>query len=756
MYMKRGTILIWILIAFKTIAQTDPEEHFVRIDSLEKIVYNTIGNDDAPPGLLEVYRELTELYKSLPMETQVEYGKRLLSYSDKLSNDEIKISVLELLANASFQIDDYSNSIEYYYRVFNLYNIAGDEINSARTLLHIGHNYYQECKYIKAKDYYERALLIFKRNQEFIGVAESLKSIAMILAHWGEYDKALKRNQEALSFCQDLGDKHSTASIFFSIGTIYQELGDLAGANSNFHKSLHLYEELNDLTSIVMTICHIGDVYLKSGSPAEALEYYIRADMISSKTTDKKLNAEVAYNIGKAYNIKGEFLKALDYQRKALRLYETIDNQKSITETYAELGLIYYNLGHYNKALFYLEHGNEIARSINYKYLLVSYAQRLSEVYAQLGDYRQAYANYLTYIAGRDEINLKERQFKTDELQAKYFLTVKQSEVDELKHVEQLNKVQIKNQQLLILFVIFILVISLILSIIFRLKYVQNQKLNIQLSLQKRAIEDQQHEMEELNINLKKANASKDKFFSIIAHDLKNPFNSLLGLSDLLIEDYDSLDESDRKEFIAQIKASGDRIYSLLQNLLIWGRSQLGKIVPSREKLQVLALMEETISITQPHANGKNISVKTSVSDDVFVFADKNMISTVLLNLVTNAIKFTPSGGEVEVHGYHKGNTVEIMVADTGIGISKENQEKLFHLDEKVQTDGTNKEKGTGLGLILCKDFIEKNDGRIWVESDEGAGCWICFTLPASGSENRSQTFRNHPPRDIAHLQHVG
>ncbi|MCF8367919.1 MAG: tetratricopeptide repeat-containing sensor histidine kinase [Bacteroidales bacterium] len=730
----KGCLILGVLLTMSIIAYTKPNASndilYAQLDSLEKIVYNHTGSNQVSEALINNCSSLAALYTQLEYPKQIEYGKRLLMVVNNLDKEYLQIKILEMIAEALFQIDDFNNSIEYYYRLYNVYSLSNDEINSAKTLLRIGSNYYFLCKYIKAKDYYERALLIFKKNQQFIGISEALKGIALILGHWGEYDKALSHNQEALSFCKEMGDDASIAAIHFNIGTIYQELGDFTSARDNLLQSLEIYQELNDLTAIVTTTCHIGEIYLTNKLHDQALEYYLKAEMISKKMDGIKLHAEVSYSIGKAYNLKGDYMKALDYQRKALRLYQDSDNKKSLVETYAELGHIYYNLEHYDKALYYLDMGYKIAESINYKYLLTIYHKQLADVNAKLGNYQEAYSFFLQHIEGRDQIYQEERKLKTEELQTKYYVTVKEKEVDELMHTQQLNKALIKNQKLIMLFIIFILFGSLVLSIVFRIRYLQNQKLNVQLSIQNKEIEDQQYEVEKLNTNLQKANASKDKFFSIIAHDLKNPFNSLLGLSDLLLEDYENLNEEERKEFITQIKTSGDKIYSLLQNLLIWGRNQLGKIVVSKEVVCMDKLVDETVQITKQHASGKNITIKTNIPEEICVYADKNMISTVILNLITNAIKFTPPYGEIEIHCFDKEDYVEIMVADTGMGISKINQEKLFRVDEKFQTDGTNKEKGTGLGLILCKDFIEKNSGKIWVESDEGAGSWFCFTLP--------------------------
>ena len=299
-----------------------------------------------------------------------------------------------------------------------------------------------------------------------------------------------------------------------------------------------------------------------------------------------------------------------------------------------------------------------------------------------------------------------------------------------MRHSQQLNNAQIRNQQVIIGFVLFILLGSFVLSVVFHRRYQTNQKLNIQLSLKNRQIEEHQEHVEKLNIELKEANATKDKFFSIVAHDLKNPFNSFLVLTKLLHDDYDTFTKEEQKQFISQIISSAENTYSLLQNLLDWASAQSGKTNVIRENINLQKLSQETIASMETVARNKDIHIISNVTDSSFVYADKNMVSTVLLNLVSNAVKFTPHNGRVEINSSRKNGFIEMEVKDTGVGIAAENISKLFKPGEKYQTTGTNKEKGTGLGLILCKEFVEKNGGKIEVESELGKGSTFTVVLP--------------------------
>ncbi len=229
---------------------------------------------------------------------------------------------------------------------------------------------------------------------------------------------------------------------------------------------------------------------------------------------------------------------------------------------------------------------------------------------------------------------------------------------------------------------------------------------------------------------LKEANQSKDKFFSIIAHDLKSPFQGLLGYSQILSTEYETLSEEEKKLFISSIDELSNSAYKLLENLLEWSRLQTGKMVFNPEQLNLFVELFPTLSLVKQTAWNKEIELTYSIDSSIFVQADKNMLSTIVRNLISNSIKFTNSGGNIMVASKLVNNFVEISIADSGIGMRKEDLEKLFKLDKTISTKGTANEEGTGLGLLLCKEMINQHGGKIWVESELGKGTTFFFTLP--------------------------
>jgi signal transduction histidine kinase len=245
--------------------------------------------------------------------------------------------------------------------------------------------------------------------------------------------------------------------------------------------------------------------------------------------------------------------------------------------------------------------------------------------------------------------------------------------------------------------------------------------------------------IEQQNEELKRLNATKDKFFSIIAHDLRNPFNSILGFSQMLMTQVHQMDKEKIERMAQIIHEASKMALDLLMNLIEWSLSQSGKMEFHPENVQIAEVVKEIEPLYASTASHKNIEIKTEVPQQLTAFADRVLLGTVIRNLVSNAIKFTPAGGEVIISATEQDRNVVFSVADSGIGIPENRIEKLFRIDKSFSTEGTNKEKGTGLGLILCREFIDKHGGKIWAESKgiesssgkHSPGTTFTFSIPA-------------------------
>lgn len=233
-------------------------------------------------------------------------------------------------------------------------------------------------------------------------------------------------------------------------------------------------------------------------------------------------------------------------------------------------------------------------------------------------------------------------------------------------------------------------------------------------------------------IKLTELNATKDKFFSIIAHDLKAPFNSIVGYSELLLEQIEGEDYKKAGGIANIILQSSNRAMDLLMKIMEWAQSQSGEMNFNPQKFDIIPLIDEVTDFSNDIARQKSIQIATTLPPGIQVYADYEMISTVLRNLISNAIKFTQPGGKISISSEEEQNQVVISVSDSGVGMSKERTDKLFNICDGHSTPGTQNEKGTGFGLILCKEFVNKNNGKIWVDSKAGIGTTLYFSLPLS------------------------
>jgi ligand-binding sensor domain-containing protein/signal transduction histidine kinase len=277
-------------------------------------------------------------------------------------------------------------------------------------------------------------------------------------------------------------------------------------------------------------------------------------------------------------------------------------------------------------------------------------------------------------------------------------------------------------------FLVTFIVIVMLLTIYFgRISILRRQEKKLKILVDQRTFE-----LSETNQQLSIASKTKDKLYSIIAHDLKSPFNSLLGFTNLLLENWKDMNDDERLEIINILKNTSSSTYDLLVNLLEWSQFQSGDIKYNPEKIALCNLINDSIVQFNGQANLKNINVSVKCEQDLVVFVDIMMITSVLRNLCSNAIKFTPPKGKVNIEAYSKDDYAYCLIKDNGVGISKENQNNLFQSEYSLSTEGTKGEKGTGLGLMLCKTFIQKNKGKISFESELNKGSTFIISMPMS------------------------
>jgi signal transduction histidine kinase len=221
-----------------------------------------------------------------------------------------------------------------------------------------------------------------------------------------------------------------------------------------------------------------------------------------------------------------------------------------------------------------------------------------------------------------------------------------------------------------------------------------------------------------------------------MSHDLKSPFSGILGLADFLMKNFPRLERVKILETVKQINKSARNTFELLEDILLWAKNQQGRIPFYPQLLSLRTICTDALEVLQSNASAKQINIKSDFSDQITVFADPEMLKTVLRNLVSNAIKFTNTGGIIKINVQQINSIAEIAISDNGVGIKPSELKKLFDISQVISKTGTAEESGTGLGLLICKDFIEKHGGRIWVESESGSGSDFKFTLPFPGEHS--------------------
>jgi signal transduction histidine kinase len=387
--------------------------------------------------------------------------------------------------------------------------------------------------------------------------------------------------------------------------------------------------------------------------------------------------------------------------------------------------MLYYQQKKYAEAIEHLKAGLHSAlKSQTLDQQQKSY-DYLSLCYKELGQFDEALAKREQFVVVSDFIQNQKNDQRLLESQNRYEIDTKQSQIESLESERLIREQELNAQKNLRNFLYSLIALGVIIVVLIFNLYKVKQRANNEL-------QEVNEKVRQQNLQLQELNATKDKFFSIIGHDLKGPLNSLTSFSGLLMNHTDRLSKEEIQMLAKDFDKSLKNLLTLLNNLLEWSRSQTGNIEFNPETFDITSLLKENKELLGAQAQNKKISVLEELNGGMFVKAHRQSLNTVVRNLISNAIKFTPDGGLIKLSLKQTNGHVQVSIADTGVGMDAEVLGKLFRLDAKHTTKGTANEKGTGLGLILCKDFVEKNGGKLWVESEEGKGSLFCFTVPSA------------------------
>jgi signal transduction histidine kinase len=561
-------------------------------------------------------------------------------------------------------------------------------------------------------------------------IARSLNMIGNAYFLMGDFTKSMDHYMQALTIREALGDSNSIARSYNNIGAVYLQMKDHRQALDYLKKAKIIFEGLKDEVHLFSIMNNIGAVYIETEKYDTAHEYLTEAYQIALRTGDEDDASMALTNLGESALSMGLLEKSLDYQKKALEISRKLDNRAMMATIYTNLGKTYLEAKNYRGAYNAFHESLRLSEEVNSLQDLQENYRYLAEYYDIQNDYKQALHYYRLYAAAKDSINSQEAMIRIKEMESMSQALSLQQEIELLRKDNEISKLKatrLKNT------IFFLAAVSLMIILVF-VVYYQKTRLKRETT---RLLEEKNIQLEKANLklqnsekHLKELNSTKDKFFSIIGHDLRNPLNALLGFSELISGNSRDYTSEEIQRYSKIINEAAKNIHLLIENLLEWSRSQSGNIDYNPEKTDLFPMVIEIFKVFDIHADKKGVSLVSEIPEDVSITADRNLLSTILRNLINNAVKFTPTGGQVKVFCEQTDSEITISIEDTGIGMSEEQLDKIFRLSNNETMPGTSEEKGTGLGLILCKEFVELHKGKIWAVSKPKEGSTFSFTLP--------------------------
>lgn len=568
----------------------------------------------------------------------------------------------------------------------------------------------------------QKALEISQQSKFERGIALSLLTKGVAYAAKGNYTEALSCHLQSMRISEKIGLEGLVGDNCNDIGILYTDIGEYSKALDFYIRALKLARKFESKKQEAAALVNIAEVHKKRNAFDSAIFYNTRALAMARDMHDSLTTAITLSNIGDNYNKKNQPEKALPYLEASLRMSEKIGDNEGIATSNNLLAGAYHEAGQYRKSIDYAIIALSQAKELGISDLLIEAYHTLYTGYKDLGDFEKALEARNGEIALKDSLYSLAKDKELKGLQSDYDLERKQHQIDLLKKDKLIQQSEITRERVLrYVFIGVTLLFGLLAFMLFRSNALK-QRLNKLLKAQNMEIVMQNKQLEDLN-------AIKNKLLSIIGHDLRSPISSLKALVDLLKSA--ALSEEQIRHFTTLMSNSLVNTSHLLDNLLFWAKSQMDGMSVNARPFDLIAIVRQNRDLVKDRAEEK--AVQVIVSDDkapVMVYADEVMVDMVIRNLVENAIKFSRSGDTVRIIPDARPDLVTITVSDTGLGIQPEDHSKIFNRFVSYTTSGTSKEKGSGLGLSLCKELVEKNGGRIWFESQPGKGTAFIFTLP--------------------------
>lgn len=638
-------------------------------------------------------------------------------------------------------------------------------------LILIGEQYYNKGNYDKALEYFIKAQRISTKNNFQCLEALCLHYFGKYYHTIGDFNKSIEYYEHSYLLATQCNLTDLLISLSIKIGKHYETLGNYVKALENYIHAEKLMAGTTDLVLIATNYNHLGNIYHLMNDIDKAFEYHKNSLHIRETLGYPEGVAKSLKNLGELYESVDQPDSAIFCYRKSLELCEEIQYTKGKIKALTNLGRIYWNLQKSSDALELIKQSNELSNSVGYVKGIVRSGNELANIYIDLNkltlaekhllnnirigtsedlriylrtSYEMLYRlnilklNYhkaTQYVDALNELNYyfynEERNKQLAQIQIKYqaekkeqqnLILIKENEIKSLS-------IQKKNQLIILYSVISLLLVFGFILIYTR--FIKKSRDNKELSELNEKIDSQNKKLKKLNKALNKSNYEKDKLFSIISHELRNPLYWSKNLVEILTKQLDSMNKSTLKKTLSALEESSKTTYHLMDNLLNWSKSQINRVTIQPQRHGVANLVNEVTRYFMGLTQQRRLTIINQVPESIIAYADPDSTRIIIRNLLSNAIKFTPEGGTIRILASTNNGYYKISVIDTGIGIEQAKMKKLFNQHESISSISLLKEKGNGLGLLLCKDLAERNKGKIWIEKSNEQGTEIVFILPS-------------------------
>jgi signal transduction histidine kinase len=582
----------------------------------------------------------------------------------------------------------------------------------------------------KATEYIDESIALSRKIEFSKGLAYALRTKASI--HWnrGDYTLAVENALEGLQIFETINDSLGIANTYLILGNIYNRQRNIPYSYEYYRKALEIFAPLGEKLRAAACLNNLANLLSSKGEYKEASVYIKHSLAINRAIHSQQGKINLAHNLnnlGFLYYKTNQLDSALIVIKEFEKVIDEIGYNTSeilLQEAFLTLSFIYLQKKEIKQALDYAQKSLQTAERTMHKLGMRDAYKQLAAIYSAQNQINQAYLYQKKYIAMSDSIFSEESISKIAEAQAQYETNAKERQILKLKSEKIIQEAKIKQQQYLGYFLTISMVFIGIIALSFYKNHQQQKKINLLLNEKNQEINQQKQELEKMN-------KTKDKFFSIVAHDLKSPMHSLKGFVNVLANYAQEMNPEEIKKIALELQYSVSYTLELTDNLLTWARLQMENVAYNPATIDLAKVAVEQIMFAQPAAQAKANQLESNIPASLKVLADIDHLHFILRNLLNNAIKFTQNG-KIILSAEVNGDKVQVSVKDTGIGINPDFIPHIFDVGYKSSTKGTAGEKGTGLGLPLCKEFVEKNGGEIWVESKPNEGSTFFFTLPLS------------------------